>query len=205
VRLPGAHDGSANFLFGRRCFFGWFAHPDGDVWWFANPPRPSEPGRAELAAITPGAWRAELNDLFAHDEGPMLELIAATPDIFRPWNTYDFPRVPTWHDDRTIIIGDAAHATSPSAGQGASMAIEDAVTLSRCLRESPSPAEAFAAYERERRERVEKVVAFGKRNGTGKAAGPVGARIRDAMMPYILRKFATPESQSWLLDHRVPA
>ena len=32
--------------------------------------------------------------------------------------------VPVWHDDRMVIIGDAAHATSPSAGQGASMALE---------------------------------------------------------------------------------
>lgn len=205
VRVPGAENGAANFVFGKRCFFGWFQAPDGDVWWFANPARRTEPSRAELAAITPAAWRAELNELFADDEGPMLDLIAATPAIFRPWNTYDFPRVPTWHDDRTVIIGDAAHATSPSAGQGASMAIEDAVTLARCLRDLPTPAEAFASYERERRARVEKVVAFGRRSGSGKAAGPIGARIRDAMMPYVLRKFATPESQAWLLDHRVPA
>jgi 2-polyprenyl-6-methoxyphenol hydroxylase-like FAD-dependent oxidoreductase len=204
VRMPGVEDGAAAFVFGKRCFFGGFQAPGGGVWWFANPARRAEPTRAELAAITPEAWRAELNELFADDEGPMLEVVAATPEIFPPWNTYDFPRVPIWHDDRIVIIGDAAHATSPSAGQGASMAIEDAVALARCLRQNAAPAEAFRAYEGERRARVEKVVAFGRRNGTGKAAGPIGARIRDAMMPYVMRKFATPESQSWLLDHRVP-
>src|SRR4249920_3723382 len=30
--------GAAHFVFGRRCFFGYFIHPEGDVWWFANPP-----------------------------------------------------------------------------------------------------------------------------------------------------------------------
>jgi 2-polyprenyl-6-methoxyphenol hydroxylase-like FAD-dependent oxidoreductase len=36
-----------------------------------------------------------------------------------------------------IVIGDAAHATSPSSGQGASMAIEDAVVLAKCVRDLP--------------------------------------------------------------------
>jgi 2-polyprenyl-6-methoxyphenol hydroxylase-like FAD-dependent oxidoreductase len=34
-----------------------------------------------------------------------------------------------WYRDRTVIIGDAAHATSPHVGQGAAMAIEDALVL----------------------------------------------------------------------------
>ena len=38
-----------------------------------------------------------------------------------------------------IIVGDAAHATSPSSGQGASMAIEDAVVLAKCLRDLMLP------------------------------------------------------------------
>jgi 2-polyprenyl-6-methoxyphenol hydroxylase-like FAD-dependent oxidoreductase len=37
--------------------------------------------------------------------------------------------------DNTDVIGDAAHAPSPSSGQGASMAIEDAVVLAKALRE----------------------------------------------------------------------
>jgi 2-polyprenyl-6-methoxyphenol hydroxylase-like FAD-dependent oxidoreductase len=195
--------GAANFIFGRRCFFGWLLAPNGDVWWFANPPSRNEPSRAELAAITSEQWRRQLNELFADDNGPMLEIIAATNDIYRPWNTYDFPRVPTWHNDRMVIIGDAAHATSPSSGQGASMAIEDAVALAQCLRDNADPGRAFTVFETLRRERVERVVAQGKRNGSGKAAGPLAARIRDAMMPFILRRFATAEAQAWMHDYRI--
>jgi 2-polyprenyl-6-methoxyphenol hydroxylase-like FAD-dependent oxidoreductase len=104
-----------------------------------------------------------------------------------------------------VLVGDAAHAVSPHAGQGASMAIEDAVVLSRCLTEAGDLPAALAAYERVRRPRVEKVVAAGRRNGSGKTAGPVGAAVRDAMLPVFMklafRNGANP--QSWILDHRV--
>jgi 2-polyprenyl-6-methoxyphenol hydroxylase-like FAD-dependent oxidoreductase len=192
----GGEPGVANFLFGRECFFGWFEHPDGGVWWFANPPSPKD-------AVPEVAWRGRLEAMFAGDHGPMLEIIAASDDIFPPWETYDFPRVPVWHRDRMIIVGDAAHATSPSAGQGASMAMEDAVMLARCLRDHPDPDVAFVAFEAARRERVERVVAQGKRNGSGKAAGPVGARIRDAIMPTVVRRFASAQALAWMTDHRI--
>jgi 2-polyprenyl-6-methoxyphenol hydroxylase-like FAD-dependent oxidoreductase len=198
-----AEPGAAHFVFGRRCFFGWLLHPNGDVWWFANPATKQEPSRAELAALDPDRWRQQLNDLFADDAGPMLDIIAATDQIIPPWNTYDFPRVPTWHDDRMLIIGDAAHATSPSAGQGASMAMEDAVVLAICLRDVADTNSAFTVYEGQRRERVERIVAQGRRNGSGKAAGPIAARIRDVMMPIIVRRFATPEAQAWMHDYRI--
>ena len=35
------------------------------------------------------------------------------------------------------IIGDAAHATAPSAGQGAALALEDAAIVAQCLRDAP--------------------------------------------------------------------
>ncbi|WP_312867625.1 FAD-dependent monooxygenase [Amycolatopsis pithecellobii] len=36
-----------------------------------------------------------------------------------------------WHDGRVILIGDAAHTTTPQIGYGAGLAVEDAVVLSR--------------------------------------------------------------------------
>jgi 2-polyprenyl-6-methoxyphenol hydroxylase-like FAD-dependent oxidoreductase len=40
---------------------------------------------------------------------------------------------PPWVKGRTIVIGDAAHATTPHLAQGAAMAIEDAVLLGELL------------------------------------------------------------------------
>ncbi|MGW5262704.1 FAD-dependent monooxygenase [Microbispora sp. NPDC004025] len=202
VRVPG-RPGVCNFIFGRRCFFGYMIHPEGQVWWFANPPSRREMTPEELAAISPEQWRARLMDLFEGDTGPMREIIAATPRIVPAWNTYDFPRVPKWFGERMVIVGDAAHATSPSSGQGASMAIEDAVVLGKCLRDVPDITDAFAAFERLRRRRVERVVAQGKRNGDGKAPGVGGAFVRDLILPVIMRQVEKRNALAWMHDHRI--
>ncbi|MEU4687715.1 NAD(P)/FAD-dependent oxidoreductase [Actinoplanes sp. NPDC023714] len=189
--------GPVRMAFGRRAFFGWVVAPDGSVWWFANPPRrePVRPGE-----FTPEGWREHLIGLFAGDDLPAAAIIRATGEVLGPWNTEDLRRVPVWRSARTVLIGDAAHAVSPSSGQGASMAMEDAVTLGRCLTGAPD----LARYESLRRPRVERVVAHGRRNGSGKTAGPVGAAIRDAMFPLVAKMLTRKgDPQAWIFEHRV--
>ncbi len=53
--------------------------------------------------------------------------------------TYDLGHVPTWWRDRAVLVGDAAHAPSPSSGQGAAMALEDAVVLADAVLAPPRP------------------------------------------------------------------
>jgi 2-polyprenyl-6-methoxyphenol hydroxylase-like FAD-dependent oxidoreductase len=192
-----AEPGRMHMVFGRNCFYAYVVHPSGDVWWFANPRQPRELTSAELARVP---WREKLLGLFSRQDGPAVDLIGATDEIFASWNTYDFPSVPTWHRDRMLIIGDAAHATSPASGQGASMAIEDAVTLGKCLRDIKDVPTAFARYESLRRKRVERVVKQGKRNGDGKTLGPVMRHV----MPLVL-KLAKPSASGmrWLYGHRI--
>ena len=198
-----AQPGTFLMVFGKRAFFGYAVHPSGEVWWFANPPRADEPTGAELAAIGTEQWREMLMDLFAGDDSPAVEIIRSTPGKLAGWATYDLPSVPTWHRGSLVIIGDAAHATAPSSGQGASMAIEDAVVLSRCLRDLPDTRQAFAAYERLRRARVERIVAHGARTSNSKAAGPVVRVLRDLMMPLILKRVARGGSLAWMHDYHI--
>jgi FAD-dependent urate hydroxylase len=201
VDVPGER-GVMHMIFGKRCFFCYVVHPDGDVWWFANPARKREPTREELAAISPDAWRAELVDLFSEDRTPAVEIIRATQTILSGWSTYDFPRVPRWHDGSMIVIGDAAHAASPSSGQGASMAIEDGVVLAKCLRDLPNTREAFAAYERSRRARVERVVKQGRRNGTGKTPGPLGRAVRDFVLRRVFARMKSgADPMRWIFEY----
>ncbi|MBB3085411.1 FAD-dependent oxidoreductase [Geodermatophilus sabuli] len=204
VDVPGPA-GVNHLCFGRRAFFGWVKAPDGEVWWFANPPAPHEPDPGGLAAIPAELWRARLLDLFADDRTPAVDLIRATDDVFSPWITYDLPSVPTWHDRRTVVIGDAAHAVSPSAGQGAAMAIEDAVVLARCLRDLDDAPVALARYEQLRRERVERVRAQGRRNGTGKTVGPLGRVVRDLVLPLVMRQLFRNgrDPLRWMWDHHI--
>jgi FAD-dependent urate hydroxylase len=196
--------GEFRMVFGHRCFWAWVAAPDGGVVWFANPPRPQEPRPGEMEAVPDSEWRRRLVELTADDaDGPVLAaILRAATDPVTAWTTYDVPRVPRWHRDRMVLIGDAAHATSPSAGQGAAMALEDAVLLPRFLRDSPDVTTAFARFETLRRPRVERIVKWGARSSNSKAAGPVGRVVRDAMMPLALR-FAARANTTWIHRHHI--
>jgi len=61
----------------------------------------------------------------------------------------------SWGRDAVLLIGDAAHATSPNMAQGAGLAIEDAIVLAETLGSASSLAEALATFERRRRPRTD--------------------------------------------------
>jgi 2-polyprenyl-6-methoxyphenol hydroxylase-like FAD-dependent oxidoreductase len=191
-----------HMVFGRRAFFGYLADGDGGAVWFANVPRaPITP--AERAATSHDAWQRQLAELFADDAGPAADLIRRGRLELAGDNTYDLPHVPRWHTRRMVIIGDAAHAPSPSSGQGASMAMEDALVLAKCLRDAGSIPDAFGAYESLRRERVERIVAQGARSSSSKIPGRVGRLARDLMLRLAFRFFVTEKSLAWMYDYRV--
>ena len=66
------------------------------------------------------------------------------------------------------------------------MAMESALQLARCLRDLPTAPAAFAAYERLRRSRVEKIAARGAKISHAKAPGPVAKRLMPLLMPIIV-------------------
>jgi FAD-dependent urate hydroxylase len=192
--------------FGTRCFFAWMPTPDGGTIWFANPPMAREPERGVLSGLADARWRRWLHDLMDGDAGPSREIIDAAPGPLTGWATYDMPVVRRWHNGQNmIIIGDAAHATAPSAGQGASMALEDAVILAKCLRDGPSTAAAFGTFDSLRRDRVEKIVRHGARSANSKAAGPAGRVVRDLILPVAFRRAAKDggKSMTWLQGHHI--
>lgn len=188
-------------VFGTRAFFGYVPDGLGGTVWFANIPRAAATD-VEREQMTAEEWKAWLIDWFARDRGPTAELIASGDLQLAADNTHDLPKVPVWHRDSMIIIGDAAHAPSPSSGQGASMAIEDGVVLAQCLRDVPGIERSFAHFERLRRARVERIVAQGARSSS-KAAGPIGRIVRDRMLPLLFRYVVTEKSMAWMFEHHV--
>jgi FAD-dependent urate hydroxylase len=191
-----------HMIFGRRAFFGHVADPDGGTVWFANVPRPAVTP-AERAATTAEQWRRQLLELFAGDAGPARDLIADGYLELAGDSTHDLPSVPAWHRGPMVIIGDAAHAPSPTSGQGASMAAEDAVVLAKCLRDRPDIPEALATYEGLRRRRVERIVAQGARTSSAKTPGPVGRVLRDLALPLVVKLLVTDRSMAWIYDHHL--
>jgi 2-polyprenyl-6-methoxyphenol hydroxylase-like FAD-dependent oxidoreductase len=66
-------------------------------------------------------------------------------------------RADTWHRDRVVVIGDAAHATGPVWAQGAAGALEDALVLAEVLRDDSDWTTAAAAWQQRRRPRIDHV------------------------------------------------
>lgn len=197
-----SEQGQWRMIFGRRAFFGYTVDPAGGIAWFANLPRPPiDPD--ERAATTTQQWTDQLVNAFADDHGPAAEIIASGRLEFAADNTHDLPSVPTWHNGSMVIIGDAAHAPSPTSGQGASMAIEDAVVLGKCLRDISDTPTALATYEGLRRSRVERIVAQGARTGRSKTPGPVGRALADVLLPVVFTLFVTEKKLAWMYDHHI--
>jgi 2-polyprenyl-6-methoxyphenol hydroxylase-like FAD-dependent oxidoreductase len=145
---------------------------------------------------------SHLKDFHAgwHDPIPQI-LEAARYSIVT--STLDVATLPMWSRKRTILIGDAAHACSPHAGQGASLALEDAMRLSRLLGRGTELGTAFADFENERRSRVEHIVAVARRNGNQKGEfGPAGAWLRDQMVRIMLPMTAHARNRMLRYDPR---
>lgn len=185
--------GVYNMVFGKRAFFGYSVAESGETWWFANLPR-------QLGDV-PEDWKPVLVKAFEDDANFSADLIARG-EVELALPIHDLPPVPVWHRGRVLLTGDAAHATSPSSGQGASLAIEDAIVLARCLRDSGGHEEAFERFEAERRPRVERVVAYSRTISNSKAAGPVARVFRDLMLPIFLKKSASQESLAWMYRYQ---
>jgi 2-polyprenyl-6-methoxyphenol hydroxylase-like FAD-dependent oxidoreductase len=179
--------GVMRMTFGKKGFFGYQVVPSGEVYWFENYGEPGEPDRTELQAVPDERWRERLLEIHDDDHEPVAEIIRSTREIGR-WPSYDMPSLPTWHEGPVCLIGDAAHAALPSAGQGASMAMEDAVVLARCLRDLGGVEEAFTAFERLRKDRVEQVVEVARKTSGRKAPTNALTRaIRDLVLPFFIR------------------
>jgi 2-polyprenyl-6-methoxyphenol hydroxylase-like FAD-dependent oxidoreductase len=104
-----------------------------------------------------------------------------------------------------VLIGDAAHAMSPSGGQGASMALEDAMVLARLFRQFSGEFEPLLAeFERARRPRVERISAEAYKNEVRQKGelGRVGCWLRDRMLSVVLPRVGA-RSLDWMYGYRI--
>jgi 2-polyprenyl-6-methoxyphenol hydroxylase-like FAD-dependent oxidoreductase len=176
--------GSMQMVFGRRAFFGYLKDGDGPVHWFNSYP-------ADEAAVQPiddpVAYARFIASLHAEDPSEVSRIVARIDRIERSYPIYDMPDLPSWSKGRVLILGDAAHAVAPHSGQGASMAIEDAVVLAAALPRAVDVPSALRDFEVFRRPRTCKAIEIGRMSGSQKQAqGWLALRIRDAMLPLVM-------------------
>jgi 2-polyprenyl-6-methoxyphenol hydroxylase-like FAD-dependent oxidoreductase len=94
------------------------------------------------------AWKREVRALAPH-AGPVLDQIESADQVL--FARYHDVAMYPWTTDRVVYLGDAGHAMSPQLGQGANLALWDAMELEIALSSHDTLATALAAYSRARR------------------------------------------------------
>lgn len=150
---PGLSLTGATETWGAEGRFGIVPLAGNKIYWFAcvNAPQ-NDPA---MRAMQPEG----LQRIFQKFHDPIPAILRHTPDDSLLWNDIiDLKPIPRFAFGNIVLIGDAAHATTPNMGQGACQAIEDAVILADELAAHDSPAAAFAAFERRRLPRTHYIV-----------------------------------------------
>lgn len=129
---------------------------------------------------------------------PVKSLIASLVEgQGKVWPPYSIPDIPTWHGKRICLIGDAAHAIPPSAGQGASQAIEDAGLLARLLAHEPAVEKGYESlfeyFERTRKMRFQSIRSLTRQSSASRfeLKGPLGWWLRKWSIWAFLRVFGS--------------
>ena len=148
------------------------------TYWFATKNAPEgEPDE-------PGGRKAEIRRRFGGWHEPIAAVVEAADESAILRNDVHYLEPLTgWSDGRVVLVGDAAHATTPGVGQGAAQAIEDAVVLADRLVRGDELATALAEYETIRRPRAEAVLKISRRaDKAAQLANPLGWRLRNAIV-----------------------
>lgn len=150
---PGMNLEETTETWGRKGRFGIVPLAKNRVYWFAciNAPE-NDPVMKEYTV-------KNLLDHFGHFHFPIPELLQRTQQEHLIWNDIiDLKPVNQFAFGKVVLLGDAAHATTPNMGQGACMAIEDAVILANCIEKEATAEAAFLSYESKRIGRTTYVV-----------------------------------------------
>ncbi|WP_433241357.1 FAD-dependent monooxygenase [Streptosporangium sp. CA-135522] len=154
-----------------------FAGPTGhgQLYWTAKITAPA----GVWPAMDPAAAMSALLDRLTGWDDSIAGIICGTDldDGIVVTDIVDRDPVPEWSFGRVTLLGDAAHPMTPAAGQGAGMALEDAVVLAAGLRSRADVPAALKAYSAQRAPRTAEVVLRSRRtggvdkeSGTGQAA-----------------------------------
>ncbi|WP_114748587.1 FAD-dependent monooxygenase [Pleomorphovibrio marinus] len=143
----------ASETWGQKGRFGIAPLANDELYWFAciNAPQNDR----KMGAMKVLDLLANFKDY--HD--PIPRILEHTEDHQLIWNDIiDISPIGQFAFDRIVLIGDAAHATTPNLGQGACQAIEDAYVLADEMSKSDKYSKSFRAFEKRRIKRTDFIV-----------------------------------------------
>jgi 2-polyprenyl-6-methoxyphenol hydroxylase-like FAD-dependent oxidoreductase len=188
---PDPRDASRlTFMVGPRHQFG-YSMMGGQWGWWCHVHGDTPAARKSLATMPDADLRALMLERYRGWAEPVGSLLHATEGWMRT-PIHDVPKLPAWRKGPVLLVGDAAHAMSPAGGQGASLALEDAMVFGKLLLDRSLPVEdAMARFESLRKARAEAMVAQAYANDrrTLKELGPVGMWTRDRLMMPLFASF----------------
>jgi 2-polyprenyl-6-methoxyphenol hydroxylase-like FAD-dependent oxidoreductase len=153
IGLPKEFQNSGIESWGKKIRFGFSQISENQVYWFAVV-NAKENGTDKTATI-----KSELQQIYKGFHPLVLKIIDQTKaeKIIRS-DISDLKRLDKWYKDKVVLVGDAAHATTPNMGQGAGQGIEDAYYLANFLAKHTQIEQALQLFESTRREKVDYVV-----------------------------------------------
>jgi 2-polyprenyl-6-methoxyphenol hydroxylase-like FAD-dependent oxidoreductase len=180
----------AQQVYGPASIFGMFPVDERLFWWGSQI-------RPEGAVDPPIGRKQDLLNTFAGWPAEVQQVIEATPEdrLYRQ-DLYDRKPVERWRDGRVTLLGDAAHPTTPTLGQGAGMAIEDGVVLGRelsALASLSAPGSVQAALDSYERKRIPRTTQIVNRSAwlakLSHVKNPVGLFMRERVLSAMPQKF----------------
>jgi 2-polyprenyl-6-methoxyphenol hydroxylase-like FAD-dependent oxidoreductase len=144
----------------RGCQAGIFPCGSNRVYWFATQNGASNPTQS------PDERKLTVLQAFDGWPDPFPEIIGATaPDSLLENDILDLEPLDAWGSGRITFAGDSIHGMTPNLGQGAALALEDAVVQARCIRSGDSIEHALRKYENGRRKRAAWIAVASRRVG----------------------------------------
>lgn len=179
-RHPSVPRGYLGEWWGRGRRFGITTLPGDRVYWWAT--------KNAVASSRSADEPAALLAAFAGWAQPVPDLIQSTAKaaVFRN-DIFDRPPHPRWGKNRAVLVGDAAHPTTPNYGQGGCLAIEDAVVLARQLKSHLNVEDGIRSFAAERYPRTSAVTKESRRFGQiGQYQSPSACWLRDTLLGLLL-------------------
>jgi 2-polyprenyl-6-methoxyphenol hydroxylase-like FAD-dependent oxidoreductase len=148
------------------------------IYWYATFDAPEEESNSFLHSVP------DLISKFEDFHSPVPEIISLTkPHQLIKNNIADFKPIKQYAFGNVVLMGDAAHATTPNLGQGACMAIEDSVVLGNCLADTMDVEKSFRLFESLRIARNTQIVNTSYSMGrVAQFRNPILVRLRNAAL-----------------------